>query len=358
MSVLIIAEAGVNHNGDLSMAFELIDAAVEAGADAVKFQTFKAEKLATVNVEKAGYQKRTSGAAESQFAMLKKLELPFEDHYKLSSYCQKKNIRFLSTAFDSESLHFLVDKMGVGTLKIPSGDITNAPLLLEHARYKKNMLVSTGMTDLQDVRQALEVIAFGMISDAKATPSSGAFKKAFLTPEGQSLLRKTVTLLHCTTEYPAPLKDINLRAMVTMEREFGLPVGYSDHSEGITVPVAAAACGATVVEKHFTLDRTLEGPDHKASLEPAQLQQMVRAIRDVELAQGDGIKQARPSELANRDITRKSLVASRSIAKGEMFSTDNISSKRPGNGISPVHLWDVLGKKSTQNFQPDDLLEI
>jgi N-acetylneuraminate synthase len=352
----VIAEAGVNHNGSLEMALQLIDVACDAGADAVKFQTFKAENLVTTLASKASYQQQTTAAGESQFAMLKRLELSYEAHYQLMKYCQKVGIEFLSTAFDMESLDFLVKDLGLKTLKVSSGEITNAPLLLAHARTGKDLIVSTGMAILDEVESALGVIAYGLSDDFSAKPSAELFQNAYNSDKGQQLLKEKVTILHCTTEYPAPVEDINLNAMHTMRNIFGLRVGYSDHSEGITVPVAAAALGAEVIEKHFTLDKMLEGPDHKASLEPHELKAMVTAIRDVGQALGDGCKEPKESELKNRPIARKSLVAAREIRKGEFFSEENLTVKRPGTGMNPFKFWEILGQVASRDYTVDEVI--
>ncbi len=357
--VFIIAEAGVNHNGNCDMAFKLVDAAVEAGANAVKFQTFKAENLVTKNAAKAEYQKQTTDSNESQFAMLKRLELAYEAHYELIDYCKNKGIEFLSTAFDIESLDFLVNDLGLMKLKIPSGEITNAPLLLAHAQSGCDLIVSTGMSTLGEVEEALGVIAFGLLKESNilSMPSKFAFQQAFFSPEGQQILKEKVTLLHCTTEYPAPLEDINLNAMINMANVFGLKSGYSDHSEGITVPIAAVALGATLIEKHFTLNRFLPGPDHKASLEPSELKAMVQSIRDVEQIMGDGVKGPKPSELGNRVLARKSLVAVTDIAQGEKFTVNNLTVKRPGSGITPMDYWELLGSQALCSFTADELIK-
>ena len=302
--VFIIAEAGVNHNGDRDMAFQLVDAAVDAGIDAVKFQTFKAEHIVTKLAEKAGYQKNTTNETESQYSMLKKLELSHKTHHELIEYCEKKGIRFLSTAFDSESVDFLVNDLGLKTLKIPSGEITNGPLILSQAFTGCDLILSTGMATLDEIQLALEVIAYGLISDADLNVqlSSSMFRQAFLSKEGQQALKEKVTLLHCTSEYPAPLEDINLKAMLSMEKKFNLNVGYSDHSEGIIVPIAATSLGAVLIEKHFTLDKSMPGPDHKASLNPDELSNMVTAIRQVEMAMGSGRKEPAAHEIKNRNV--------------------------------------------------------
>lgn len=354
----IIAEAGVNHNGQRDLAFQLVDAAVTAGVDAVKFQTFNAEKLVTKSAVKADYQQKMTGSDDSQYAMLKKLELDHQTHRELIQYCQEQGVEFLSTAFDEESLDFLANGLGLQIFKLPSGEITNGPLLLAHARLGRNIILSTGMATLGEVEEALGVLTFGMLhgQNTKPSPSRSAFREAYASAEGQQLLREKVTLLHCTTEYPAPVDEINLNAMQTMRSEFGLQTGYSDHSEGITVPVAATAMGATLIEKHFTLDRELPGPDHKASLEPDELAAMVRAIRVVEQAMGDGIKSPTISELENRPIVRKSLVAAEVIQPGAVFSERNIVIKRPGTGISPMEYWEMLGKTSHTLIGEDEVL--
>lgn len=352
--VIIIAEAGVNHNGNIEMAFQLIDAAVEAGVDVIKFQTFKAENLVTKDANKAEYQKQITNVDESQFAMLKKLELSSSTYYKLVEYCKFKKIEFLSTAFDIESLLFLVNDFKLKTLKIPSGEITNGPLLLAHAQTGCDLIVSTGMASIYEIEEALGVIVFGLLGLKK--PSRTSFQSAFCSEEGQKILKEKVTLLHCTTEYPAPLEDINLTAMKTMTEKFGLRVGYSDHSQGITVPIAAAALGAILIEKHFTLDKSLPGPDHKASLEPSELNAMVEGIRAVEKALGDGDKRPMPSELNNRDVARKSIVAAHDIKNGEVFSVENLNVKRPGIGLNPMDYWSMLGTKSSKDYSEDELI--
>ncbi len=354
--VYIIAEAGVNHNGNADMAFQLVDVAVAAGADAVKFQTFKTENVVTKSADKAKYQKQTTDSNESQFEMIKKLELSHEMHHKLIAYCREKGVEFLSTAFDSESLNFLTNELGLKTLKIPSGEITNGPLLLEHAQTGCNLILSTGMATLGEIEEALCVLAFGLINNSKTKPSTATFQQAYFSTEGQKLLKERVTLLHCTTEYPAPLQDINLKAMHTMRTAFGLKTGYSDHSKGVTVPIAATAMGAILIEKHFTLDKTLPGPDHKASLEPDELIAMVQAIRTVEQVMGGGIKIPIPSELKNRPIARKSLVAAKNIKQGEEFTEVNIAIKRPGTGVSPMTYWEVLGTVAKSDILQDSVI--
>jgi len=353
--IQIIAEAGVNHNGKRDLALRLIDAAAEAGADAVKFQTFKAEKLVSAGAAKAAYQQRDDGSGETQLAMLKRLELDLPDHRLLVDHCQRRGIDFLSTAFDHGSLCFLVDELGLTTLKIPSGELTNGPLLLATARHGQRIIISTGMATLGEIEQALGVVAFGFVSRPNDIPSHAAFRDAYISAEGQAFLRERVVLLHCTTEYPAPLEDVNLDAMLTLGHAFRLDYGYSDHTRGITIPIASAALGASLIEKHFTLDHNLPGPDHKASLEPEELHSMVRAIREVELARrGDGIKGPCPSELDNRDVARRSLVAKKHIAKGDIFTLDNLTTKRPGTGLSPMEYWSLMGQVSTRDLDPDE----
>ncbi len=354
-NILIIAEAGVNHNGNIELAKKLIDVAAGAGSDIVKFQTFKANKLAAASAVQAEYQVKNTGKSESQLEMLKKLELKYEDHFLLVEYCKSKNIEFLSTAFDEESLDFLVNDLGQKLLKVPSGEITNAPLLLAHAKTGLDIILSTGMATLSEIEMALSVLAFGYCNSLEA-PSIDNFGKAYFSDKGKACLKEKVTILHCTTEYPAPLSDINLNAMATIEQAFKLPVGYSDHSEGILVPTVAASKGATIIEKHFTLDCNMEGPDHKASLEPKELIEMISLIRKVEIVQGDGIKGPRPSEVKNKPIARKSIVAARKINKNEIIKAEDIAIKRPGNGVSPINYWDVIGTSASKNFNKDELI--
>lgn len=331
--VIIIAEAGVNHNGSMEMARQLIDAAAEAGVDYVKFQTFKADKLVTRAARQAEYQKRNIGdGADSQYEMLRKLELSEEDHRELKEYCRQKGVRFLSTAFDLESVEFL-HELCPGLWKIPSGEITNYPYLRKIAGYNEEVVMSTGMSTDEDVENALLA----------------------LRENGQDL--EKVTLLHCNTQYPTPMEDVNLLAMNSLRR-FVKRVGFSDHTQGIEIPIAAAALGADVVEKHFTLSRSLPGPDHKASLEPPELKAMVEAIRNVSEALGDGRKRVTPSEAANRDVARKSIVASRPIKRGELLSEENMAAKRPGGGISPMRWKEVEGTGAIRDFETDEMIEI
>lgn len=355
MSVYIIAEAGVNHNGSLDMALQLVDAAADAGADAVKFQTFVADHVISKNAAKAEYQKRTTDVSESQLEMARRLELSQNDHFKLKTRCSEKKIQFLSSPFDEESLDFLVNVLKLEIIKIPSGEITNAPLVLRAARTGCRVFLSTGMSTLGEIEDALGVLAYGYL-DGK-NPSREAFKRAFCSKDGQEALKQKVTLLHCTTEYPAPFNEVNLNVIRTLRHSFELPVGYSDHTQGISIPIAAVALGAQLIEKHFTLDRTLPGPDHNASLESAELALMVRCIREVELALGSGKKIPTSSEIKNQQIARKSLTAKDEIKIGEYFSEKNITSKRPGDGISPIFFWDFLEKKAERKFSKDEKIQ-
>lgn len=359
-STYIIAEAGVNHNGKPELAFALIDAAVDAGVNAIKFQTFKAKNIVTTKANKAKYQQKATGSAESQLQMLERLELSFDFHHQLMTYCKKKKIDFLSTAFDFESLEFLHGELGLTTLKIPSGELTNAPLVLAHARTQCQLIVSTGMAVLEEVKESLAIIAYGLLnpdeSDKYKLLTREIFDQAYDSEEGQKLLKEKVTLLHCTTEYPAPPNDINLKAIDTLASVFSLPVGYSDHSLGVVIPVGAVARGATLIEKHFTLDKTLDGPDHQASLEPDELKNMVEAIRVIEKAVGDGIKAPSLAELANKEAARKSLVAEKDIEKGEKYSEANLAIKRPGGGMSPINYWRLLGRVATSRVRAGDYI--
>ncbi|ASG66280.1 N-acetylneuraminate synthase [Idiomarina piscisalsi] len=353
---LIIAEAGVNHNGDREMARKLVKAASDAGADIVKFQTFKAQNLVTKEAQQADYQSRNIGRKESQYEMLKRLELTPEMHYELIAYCKELGIEFLSTAFDDESLRFLVGELGLTRLKVPSGEITNAPFLLNHARTKCDLIVSTGMATLAEIEKALSVIAFGYLDKVTEKPTAADFEAAYSSVEGQELLQSKVSILHCTTEYPAPFDEINLNAMTTIHQAFKLPVGYSDHSNGIIIPIAAAAKGARIIEKHFTLDRDLEGPDHKASLEPEELTNMIDSIKKIEKALGDGIKRPTPSEALNKPIARKSIVTLKPIKEGQRISIDDIAIKRPGNGRTPFDYWELIGSVALKSYKEDELI--
>ena len=353
----VIAEAGVNHNGSLERAFKLIDAAAQAGVDAVKFQTFRSELVISVRAEKAEYQKAATGATESQLDMVRKLELGEDAHFQLMAYAQSKGLTFLSTPFDIPSVDFLIDRMKLARIKIPSGEITNGPLILRIAQKKVLVILSTGMATLGEVEAALGVLAFGYLAPPSERPSPAAFADAYRSDVGQVVLRERVTLLHCTTEYPAPPIDCNLRAIDSMRGAFGLPVGYSDHTDGIAISLAAAARGAVMIEKHFTLDRGLPGPDHLASLEPDQLAQMVREIRLIESALGDGVKWPRESERKNLPIARKSLVAATVIRQGEEFTADNIIPKRPDIGISPMQFWALIGQRAMHDYAPDEPID-
>lgn len=354
--VFIIAEAGVNHNGSLDMARRLVDVAADAGANAVKFQTFKAEALATAQAVKADYQIANMREGGGQIEMLRALELALGDHHALIEHCNMRGIRFMSTAFDAPSLAFL-GTLGMPAIKIPSGDITCAPLLLQAAQLRQRLLVSSGMSTLTDVERALGVLAYGLLHDG-APKDQDAIDDAYFSGEGREALQHHVTLLHCVTQYPAPPEAVHLRAMGTMARAFGLPVGYSDHTLGIEMSIAAVARGATVIEKHFTLDRTLPGPDHAASLEPDELKRMVSAIRHVEAGLGDARKLPVLAERPNRVVARRSIVARRPIAAGEVFALDMLDWKRPGTGLSPMDIWSLLGRKALHDYAADEQVEL
>ena len=328
--VFIIAEAGVNHNGDIEIAKKLVDQAAGAGADAVKFQTFKAETLVCKNAKKAEYQLETTDGEETQYEMLKKLELTREMHEELIAYCKEKGIMFLSTPFDVESVS-LLDQYGLEIMKIPSGEITNYPYLKAVGKTGKRVILSTGMSTLDEVEAAVKVLQEYGVND--------------------------ITLLQCNTEYPTPMKDVNLLAMCTMRERTGLPTGYSDHTEGIEVPIAAVALGATVIEKHFTLDKKMEGPDHKASLEPEELKEMVKAIRNIEYALGSGKKEPSESEKKNIEIVRKSIVAKYDISTGELLTEENLTTKRPGKGMNPMFWENLIGKQAEKDYKADELIE-
>lgn len=351
--VYIIAEVGVNHNGSMKVAHELINRAADAGADAVKFQTFIADEVVSRLAPKAPYQEELTPIGESQLEMVQKLQLNAAQHEELAQHCRSRGIEFISSPFDLPSLDLLVKHLQVPRLKIASGEITNAPLLLQAARTNKDIILSTGMSSLSEIEIALGVLAFGYCQSGKK-PSPTAFRASYSSPRGQKALQEKVTLLHCTSEYPAPYKDINLRAMDTLHNAFGLKTGYSDHSPGITIPVAAVARGALVIEKHLTLTRNQPGPDHKASIEPAEFKEMVECIRRVELALGSSIKFAAPSELKNLPLVRKSLVAKKNILRGETFTEDNLGIKRPGTGVPPIYYWDYLGKVARKDYQIDE----
>ena len=333
MSVFIIAEAGVNHNGSVDLAKKLIDTASTSGADAVKFQTFKAENLVAKDTQKAEYQKQTTDASESQFDMIKKLELDVEAHKELIAYCQEKDIMFLSTPFDHESIDLLSD-LGLKIFKIASGEITNLPYLRHVGSLDKQVILSTGMSNLREVGSALNILI-----------NAGTSKD-------------NITVLHANTMYPTPMEDVNLNAMLTIQKEFGVDIGYSDHTLGIEVDIAAVAMGASCIEKHFTLDKAMDGPDHKASLEPEELKAMVGAIRNIEKALGSSDKKPSPSETVNIDVARKSIVASKDIQKGDLLTEKNITTKRPGNGISPMRWNEVLGSNSIKDYKVDEKIDV
>lgn len=354
--LFVIAEAGVNHNGSFETACALADAAKATGADAVKFQTFRAEALATASSPKAEYQQRTTGAGDSQFDMLRRLELSHTDFIALNRYCRDIGIMFLSTPFDPASLDFLVNEVNVPLLKFSSGDITNAPFLLQGARSGKPIILSTGMSTLAEVEEALGVLAFGYSTTPESMPGREAFNAAYWQEANRSVLAGKVCILHCVTEYPTPLEEVNLRAMVTLAEAFGLPVGFSDHTMGIGVPVAAVALGACVIEKHLTLDRTGHGPDHVASLEPEAFRRMVEAMREAASCLGSPRKLPAPCERKNLHIGRRSLVAQTTIASGEKFTPENIAVKRPGGGQPPINYWDLIDKCAVRNYLPDDLI--
>ncbi|MBN2638867.1 MAG: N-acetylneuraminate synthase [Bacteroidales bacterium] len=329
----IIAEAGVNHDGNIKKAKKLIDIAKDAGADAVKFQTFKAKTLVTKKANKTQYQKETTGSSQSQYDMLKTLELSKENHVELFNYCNHKGIIFLSSPFDLDSIQIL-HELGMNVFKIPSGEIVNLPYLEAIGRLNKKVVMSTGMADLGEIEDALDILI-----------NSGT-------------LKENITVMHVNTEYPTPMEDVNLYAMLTIKDAFKINVGYSDHTQGIEIPIAAVALGAKVIEKHFTLDKQDEGPDHRASLEPDELKAMVKAIRNIDQALGSGIKQPSFSERPNKIIVRKSIVAAIPISKGEVFDQSNLAIKRPGNGINPMRWYEIIGKKATRDYEPDEIIEL
>ena len=333
MSILIIAEAGVNHNGNITTAKEMVGVAAQAGADYVKFQTFKAERLATPTSKVAQYQRKTESEYDSQFTLLKSLELSESDHFDLNNSCKEFDIKFLSTAFDIESADFLLS-MGQQIFKIPSGEITNLPYLRHIASFNKDIILSTGGSNLKEIEEAMEQLI------------------------GAGAKLEKITVLHCTSAYPAAMSEVNLNAMLNISREFSVKVGYSDHTMGTEVAIAAAALGATVIEKHFTLNRNMEGPDHKASLEPFELTELVGKIRNIELALGNGVKIATPGELENIDVMRKSIVAKIAVKKGEIFTSENLTCKRPSHGMSPMK-WDMtIGQVAKRDYAPDELIQI
>ena len=329
MNVYIIAEAGINHNGSIEIAKKLVDKAKKAGVDCIKFQTFITKNIVSKKAKKAEYQKQQTGSSETQLDMLEKLELSFNNFIELEKYCKLKNIEFLSTAFDLESIDFL-SSVDMKRWKIPSGEITNLPYLMKIAKLSKPIILSTGMSTMKNIKDALTVLRDNGAND--------------------------ITVLHCTTEYPTPYEDVNLNAMNTIKNEFNVPIGYSDHTKGIEIPIAAVAMGATVIEKHFTLDKNMDGPDHKASLEPDELKAMVSAIRNIEIALGTGEKKPAASEKKNMLVARKSIIAKHNIKKGELLSEENLTVKRPGNGISPMRWFEVIGKTATKDYEEDELI--
>ena len=349
MKTYVIAEAGVNHNRDKSTALKLIDVAAAAGADAVKFQTFNADKLASSSAPKASYQKSNTGKDESQLAMLKSLELPLEWHLELEAHAHQVGIEFLSTAFDQDSLAFL-ETLDLPFYKVPSGEITNGPLLLSFARTGKRIILSTGMSSLGEVEQALAILAWGYLQTDDPISLEQVWRH-WATIEAGAVIAENLTLLHCTSQYPTPMEEVNLLAMGAMSKAFGLPTGYSDHTHGLLVPSAAVAMGATIIEKHFTLDRNLPGPDHLASLEPDELKQMIEDIRQIEILLGDGRKLTQASEWDTRAAARQRIVAAKKIAQGEQFGPSNLGTARTGKGELPVTIWDRFGQKSADNFE-------
>jgi N-acetylneuraminate synthase len=358
--VFVIAEAGVNHNGDPALAHRLVQAGADAGADAVKFQTFRTERVVVSGAPKVAYQKSAGDEGEDQAAMLRRLELAPEAHFVLKAECEKRGLEFLSTPFDLESLALLVEQVGVRRMKVPSGEITNGPFLLAVARTDLPIILSTGMATLEEVEAALSVLAYGAMEPERPPDPEGCeetFREAFASREGSALLAQRVTLLHCTSAYPTDPKDSNLRAMDTLAERFGLPVGLSDHTPGIAVPIAAVARGARVIEKHFTLDRSLPGPDHAASLEPGELRDMISGIRTVEAALGRAEKGPAACEEETRRLARRSLVALRPIRCGERFGEDNVGALRPGTGLSPMAWWRIRGRAAERDYAPGDPIE-
>lgn len=352
---LIIAEAGVNHNGSVDLALQLVDAGADAGADVVKFQTFDTAALVTADAPRADYQRAVTGSAAPQFDMLRDLELDVNAHERLRERCSERGVEFLSTAFDHASLEHLLD-IGLRRLKSPSGEITNGPLLLRMARAGLPIIVSTGMANLAEIEQALAVLAFGFVSAPDAVPDAGALARVLSVPAAREALREWVTLLHCTSAYPAPLEDVNLRAMDAMAAAFGLAVGYSDHTTGIAVPIAAVARGATVIEKHLTVDRGLPGPDHAASLEPDEMAAMVDGIRTVECALGTSQKGPTRSEVDTIQVARKSVVAARPLAAGQVLAEDDLAVMRPGGGRSPMDYWPLIGQRTVRAYRRHEAL--
>ncbi|MCP6699716.1 N-acetylneuraminate synthase [Pseudomonas donghuensis] len=354
-SVYVIAEAGVNHNGERDLAFKLIDLAASAGADAVKFQTFDAQKLASVSAPKALYQQKTTDAAESQLAMLQKLELPRAWHAELQAHAKSRGIEFISTAFDSDSLEFLVS-LGIPFFKVPSGELTNGPLLWQFARTGKPLVLSTGMATLSEVEQGLAIVTHALVNEQEPADLEQVWR-CWSDAGARRRLHGHVTLLHCTSQYPTPLEQVNLRAMDTLQQAFGLEVGYSDHTEGLLVPLAAVARGARIIEKHFTLDRSMPGPDHKASLEPGELAQMVAQIRGLEQVMGVAGKSPQPSEWDTRKAARQQVIAVRDVAQGARLSRDDLGTARCGGGIPATSLWERVGSVAPRAYRAGEIIE-
>lgn len=354
-SVYIIAEAGVNHNGSLTTAFKLVDAAVNAGVDAIKFQSFKAEKLVTASAKKADYQNRNQDDGKTQLEMLKTLELSESEQKKLFDYCQQQSIDFLSSPFDPQSCTFLIDQLDLKTIKLGSGELTNAQILIQIAQAGVNLILSTGMSSLEEIEQALSILAYGY-TNKKVPSSSNDFLTSLQSPQAQEQIHKHVTLMHCTTEYPCPVDEVNLSAMNSIHHKFSLPCGYSDHTQGIHISIAAAALGAPVIEKHFTLDQSLPGPDHKASIEPEALRYLVKHIRDIESALGSENKYVTHSELKNRAIARKGIYAALPIKKGDILTMNHIVLKRPVSQKQGFDYWDIIGSQATKDYFPGEAI--
>tara|TARA_B100001057_G_C22868345_1_gene957594 strand:- start:3417 stop:4511 length:1095 start_codon:yes stop_codon:yes gene_type:complete len=357
--IFFIAEAGVNHNGSMKNVIKMIDIASKSGADAIKFQTFKASNLATENAKKANYQLKTTNNKESHFNMLKRLELSEKDHFKIKNYCKRKRIIFLSTAFDFDSLNFLNKKIKLDTFKIPSGELNNLPLLIEFGRTKKKIILSTGMGTLKEIDKAISYLALGNILGRRSFDKNVLKKelKKLTTKKKLKILKNKVSILHCTTNYPAKNYELNLNAIKTIFKKFNLPVGYSDHSMGLQASLTACALGSKIIEKHFTISRKLKGPDHKASLEPGELKSLIKEINNIKISLGNGVKKPFNSEINNIKTVRKSLVAIADIKKNEIFSKQNIGLKRPGTGLSPSKYWQYIGRKAKKNFKKDNLIK-
>ncbi len=355
MRTYIIAEGGVNHNGKINLAKKLIDQASKIGADAIKFQSFRPNLLVTPSTDKANYQKKFSKKESSQLGMLKKLEISNPDMLLLKNYSQKKKIDFLLSCFDEESLDFVIKKIKPKILKIASGELTNLPFLLNHTLSKKKIILSTGMSNISEIRDALGVIAFGYLNPKKK-PCYQEFKKSFNSLKGKKIIKKNVILLHCTSDYPSQFKDSNLLAIKALKKKFGTQVGFSDHTPGVEAAISAVSLGANVIEKHLTLSKKMLGPDHKASLIPKEFELMVKSIRNIEIALGSGKKKLMDSEKSNILVSRKSLCAAKSIKKNEIFSLSNLVAKRPGTGISPKKFWNFIGKKSKKKYKKNELI--